>query len=31
MSVDHRVIDGVPAAKFLATLKRILENAEGVL
>jgi pyruvate dehydrogenase E2 component (dihydrolipoamide acetyltransferase) len=23
---DHRVLDGVPAAKFLQTLKNILEN-----
>jgi len=26
LAVDHRVIDGAPAAKFLATIKRILEN-----
>ena len=31
LSVDHRVIDGVAAAKFLHTLKRCLENPAGLL
>lgn len=31
MSVDHRVIDGVPAAEFLQTLKKILENPSTLL
>ncbi|MEM3754548.1 MAG: 2-oxo acid dehydrogenase subunit E2 [Candidatus Bathyarchaeia archaeon] len=26
LSFDHRVIDGAGAAKFLRTLKRLLEN-----
>jgi len=26
LSYDHRVIDGAPAAAFLATVKRYLEN-----
>jgi len=28
---DHRIIDGVPAARFLQEVKRNLENAEGLL
>jgi len=28
---DHRIVDGVPAAKFLQTLKGILEDAESLL
>ena len=31
LSVDHRVIDGVAAALFLQTLKKILENPTIVL
>jgi pyruvate dehydrogenase E2 component (dihydrolipoamide acetyltransferase) len=26
MSCDHRVIDGATGAKFLATLRRLIEN-----
>jgi pyruvate dehydrogenase E2 component (dihydrolipoamide acetyltransferase) len=28
---DHRIIDGVPASRFLQEVKRNLENAEGLL
>ncbi len=28
ITVDHRVVDGAPAARFAADLRRILENAE---
>ena len=28
---DHRIVDGVPAAKFLRDIKRILEDAEALL
>jgi len=28
LSVDHRVIDGAAAAKFLKTLKGLLENEQ---
>ena len=28
---DHRIVDGVPAAKFLQELKRSLEDAESLL
>jgi len=28
---DHRIIDGIPAARFLQEVKRNLENAEGLL
>lgn len=28
---DHRIVDGVPAAKFLQALKRILEDADSLL
>jgi pyruvate dehydrogenase E2 component (dihydrolipoamide acetyltransferase) len=31
LSVDHRVIDGVAAAKFLQTLKELLEKPEALL
>lgn len=31
LSVDHRVIDGVAAAKFLQTLKKLLENPSILL
>ncbi|MHC4553512.1 MAG: dihydrolipoamide acetyltransferase family protein [Planctomycetota bacterium] len=31
LSVDHRVIDGVLAAKFLQTLKELLENPEQLV
>ncbi|MBS4163637.1 Dihydrolipoyllysine-residue acetyltransferase component of pyruvate dehydrogenase complex [Candidatus Protochlamydia amoebophila] len=31
LSVDHRVIDGVGAAKFLQSLKQLLENPAGLL
>jgi pyruvate dehydrogenase E2 component (dihydrolipoamide acetyltransferase) len=31
LSCDHRIIDGVTAAKFLAELKRLLENDEELL
>ena len=30
-SCDHRVIDGVGAARFLQELKRLLENPETLL
>jgi pyruvate dehydrogenase E2 component (dihydrolipoamide acetyltransferase) len=26
LSADHRVVDGMPAAKFMARLKELLEN-----
>lgn len=29
LSVDHRVVDGVPAAQFLQTLIAILESPES--
>ena len=31
LSVDHRVMDGVKAAQFLAELKRLLEEPEELL
>ena len=31
MSSDHRIVDGVSAAKFLNTLKRMLENPLGMV
>jgi pyruvate dehydrogenase E2 component (dihydrolipoamide acetyltransferase) len=31
LSVDHRVIDGVAAAKFLQTLKELFEKPEVLL
>ena len=31
LSVDHRVIDGAPAAQFLNTLKKILENPAALV
>jgi pyruvate dehydrogenase E2 component (dihydrolipoamide acetyltransferase) len=31
MSCDHRAIDGLQAAKFLADLKKILENPAGLV
>jgi pyruvate dehydrogenase E2 component (dihydrolipoamide acetyltransferase) len=31
LSSDHRIVDGVSAAKFLNTLKRMLENPLGML
>jgi pyruvate dehydrogenase E2 component (dihydrolipoamide acetyltransferase) len=31
LSVDHRAIDGVPAAKFLQTLKSTIENLSSIL
>jgi pyruvate dehydrogenase E2 component (dihydrolipoamide acetyltransferase) len=31
LSCDHRIIDGVAAAKFLAELKKILEGAPELL
>jgi pyruvate dehydrogenase E2 component (dihydrolipoamide acetyltransferase) len=30
LSVDHRVIDGVMAAKFLGTVKQLLENPQQI-
>ena len=30
LSVDHRVIDGITAARFIATFKEILENPSGI-
>jgi pyruvate/2-oxoglutarate dehydrogenase complex dihydrolipoamide acyltransferase (E2) component len=30
LSVDHRVVDGAPAAEFMQTLKKILEGIELV-
>jgi pyruvate dehydrogenase E2 component (dihydrolipoamide acetyltransferase) len=31
MSCDHRVIDGALGAKFLQTLRRLVENPLGML
>jgi len=31
LAVDHRVLDGVKAAQFLAGLKRILEHPDELL
>ena len=31
LTFDHRIIDGVPAAKFLQSLKKLLENPELLL
>lgn len=31
LSADHRVIDGAQGAKFLATLKKLLENPAGLI
>ncbi len=31
LTVDHRIIDGAPAARFLHTLKQTLENPDTVL
>ncbi len=31
LTVDHRIIDGAPAARFLHTLKQMLENPDTVL
>ncbi len=31
LTVDHRIIDGAPAARFLHTLKQMLENPDAVL
>ena len=31
LSIDHRVLDGVPAARFLKDLKELLENPLGIL
>jgi pyruvate dehydrogenase E2 component (dihydrolipoamide acetyltransferase) len=31
LSVDHRVIDGVAAAEFMRTLKKLLENPAGLV
>jgi len=31
LSVDHRVVDGVKAAKFLAEIKRLLENPQELI
>jgi pyruvate dehydrogenase E2 component (dihydrolipoamide acetyltransferase) len=31
LSIDHRVIDGAEAAKFLSTLKHLLQNPASLL
>jgi len=31
LSFDHRVVDGAPAARFLQTMKAILEEASSIL
>ena len=31
LSVDHRVLDGVKAAQFLAEIKRLLESPEELV
>lgn len=31
LTFDHRIVDGAPAARFLATVKRNIENAEALV